>query len=114
MFEAGTPNWCALQVATASIAYIKALGVAEIARHRTPLLERLQYELPRRGFAPLTPKEHQGPFVAFAFEGARQRFAERLARAQTYITLGKNRIRVSASVYNNHAEIESLIQLLSG
>jgi len=112
VFEVGTPNWCGLKVATASIGYIKRVGVAEMVRHRTPLLERLQAELPKFGFEPLTPKDHQGPSVVFAYRGAHDRFAQRLEAAETYVSVAKNRIRISASVYNDEKDIESLIHLL--
>ena len=112
IFEVGTPNWCGLKVATASIGYIKSVGVSEIVRHRTPLLERLQAELPEFGFEPLTPRENQGPSVVFAYQGAHDRFAQRLEAAETYVSAAKNRIRISASVYNDEKDVERLIQLL--
>lgn len=113
LFEVGTPNWCGLQVAAASIGYIQQIGVAEIARYRAPLLERLQVELPALGFEPLTPKAQQGPSVAFAYQGAHERLARSLEAAQIYVSVAKNRLRISASVYNDAAQIEQLIRLLA-
>jgi selenocysteine lyase/cysteine desulfurase len=112
IFEVGTPDWCALEVAAASIAYLKGVGISNIARYRAPLLELLQTEMPRAGFLPLTPKESEAPFVVFAREGAHARYARPLEEAQIYVTLAENRIRISASVYNDRKEIERLIQLL--
>ena len=112
-FEVGTPNWCGLKVAAASIGYIRNVGVAEIARHRVPLLERLQTELPRYGFEPLTPRDQRGPSVAFSYQGAYERFAQRLEAAQTYVSIGRNRIRLSVSVYNDSADVDRAIHVLS-
>jgi selenocysteine lyase/cysteine desulfurase len=112
IFEVSTPDWCDLRIAKTSIDYIRSIGVSEILRHRTPLLERLQVELPRLGFEPLTPREHQGPSVVFACRDARERFARRLEAAKTYVSVGKNRIRVSASVYNDEEDIARLIHVL--
>jgi len=42
IFEVGIPNCCALKVATASIGYIKGVGIPKIVSHRTALLDRLQ------------------------------------------------------------------------
>jgi selenocysteine lyase/cysteine desulfurase len=113
IFEVGTPDWCALEVAAASIAYLEAVGVSNIARYRAPLLDLLQTELSRAGFLPLTPRQSEGPFVVFAREGVRERYARRLEEARIYVTLAKNRIRISASVYNNQKEMERLVQLLN-
>ena len=113
IFEVGTPNWCGLKVAAASIGYIRNVGVTEIVRHRTPLLDRLQAELPKIGFEPLTPKEYPGPSVVFAYRGAHDRFAHRLEAAGIYVSVSKNRIRISASVYNDEQDIDRLIQLLN-
>jgi selenocysteine lyase/cysteine desulfurase len=113
LFEVGTPNWCGLKVAAASIGYIRNVGVGEIARHRAPLLERLQTELPRHGFEPLTPRDHRGPSVAFSYQDAHERFAQRLEAAQTYVSIGRNRIRISVSVYNDAADVDRAIHVLS-
>lgn len=112
IFEVGTPDWCALEVAAAAMAYLRTVGVSNIARYRAPLLDVLQADLPRVGFLPLTPREGEGPFVVFAREGARERYARRLDEARIYVTLARNRIRISVSVYNDLKEMERLIQLL--
>jgi selenocysteine lyase/cysteine desulfurase len=113
MFEVGTPDWCALGVADASIKYIQSIGVSRIVAHRAPLLEFLQAELAKKGLQSLTPRDQQGPFVTFASESAHERFARRLEDAHIYVTLGKNRIRVSASVYNDMADVERLVRVIS-
>jgi selenocysteine lyase/cysteine desulfurase len=112
-FEVSTPNWSALATAVASISYIQSIGVENIARYRRPLLNHLQSELPKHGFAPLTPRDAQGPYVVFSYEGARERFQKRLEEARIYVTLAKNKIRISPSVYNDHQDIDRLLSVLS-
>jgi selenocysteine lyase/cysteine desulfurase len=55
-FEVSTPSWASLAMAVASLDYVEGLGPANIARHRQPLIARLQEEMPKLGFMPLTPK----------------------------------------------------------
>jgi selenocysteine lyase/cysteine desulfurase len=110
--EVGTPDWCALATATASIAYIRALGVEAIQRYRQPMVDRLQAEIPRLGFQPLTPAPTTGPTVAFACKGAAAKFGPALDAAKIKITLSENHLRVSPSVYNDMEDIDRLLAAL--
>ncbi len=75
------------------------------------MLEQLQSELPKHGFAPLTPRDFQGSYVA-SHEGARERFQKRLEEANIFVTLARNKIRISPSVYNDHKDIDRLLSVL--
>ena len=111
-FEVSTPNWAALAGLVGSLSYIQALGVERIARHRAPLIERLQTELPARGFIPLTPTDMDTPAIAFAYEGAATRLGPGLQAARIKVQTSKNRIRISPSVYNDMSDIDRLIAVL--
>lgn len=111
-FEVSTPAWGALAIAAASIGYVRDLGVETIQRHRQPLLDALQRELPKRGFTSMTPPESRGPTVAFSHPDAEARFSAKLKQAGVTITIGQNSIRVSPSVYNDMDDIERLLQVL--
>jgi selenocysteine lyase/cysteine desulfurase len=111
-FEVSTPDWAALAVAIASIGYIQALGVDAIQRHRQPLIDTLQRELPRRGFLPLTPQPTRGPVVAFAYRDAATKLTPRLRQAGVQITVREHMIRISPSVYNDADDIERLLRAL--
>lgn len=111
-FEVSTPSWSALATAAASISYIQTIGVENIARYRRPMLDHLQRELPKHGFAPLTPRDFQGSHVVFSYEGARERFQKRLDEGKIFVTLAKNKIRISPSVYNDHQDIDRLLGAL--
>jgi selenocysteine lyase/cysteine desulfurase len=113
MFEVSTPAWGALATVAASLDYIEELGVDAIMRYRQPLLDRLQAELPRHGFAALTPSGSRSPIVAYACKDASKRFAARLQVERIQISVYENRIRVSPSVYNTMDDVEHLLSVLS-
>jgi selenocysteine lyase/cysteine desulfurase len=112
VFEVSTPNWSGLATVAGSLKYINDIGVAQIARHREPMLRRLQEELPKHGFSQLTPPEFQGPYVVFSSEGMGTRFRKALQDEKIFVTLYKNRIRICVSVYNDMADVERLLGIL--
>ena len=74
-FESGTlTGGPVINVAllTASLNYIKSLGVANIQAHRQLLIRKLQQEVPRLGFTAVTPPESTGPIVTFAKQNIAQ------------------------------------------
>ena len=111
-FEVSTPAWNSLAMLIASIDYVTRIGVARIAAHRAPLMARLRDELPRRGFAPMTPPETQGPIITFAYRDAQKKLEPLLKAANIKVTLGSNRMRISPSVYNDMGDIEKLLRAL--
>jgi selenocysteine lyase/cysteine desulfurase len=112
VFEVSTANWSAMAAIVGSLNYINDIGIDAIHRHRDPLLRRLQEELPRHGFAPLTPPEFQGSYVVFSSENVGPRFHASLQQANIYVTLYKHKIRVSPSVYNDMGDIDRLLKIL--
>lgn len=112
MFEVSTPAWGALACVAGSLAYIDAVGVDAIVRHRKPLMNYLTAELPKLGFELLTPAGSAGPIIAFGYNGA-ARFAKPLKEAGIQISVYENRIRVSPSVYNDMEDVEKLRHVLS-
>jgi selenocysteine lyase/cysteine desulfurase len=112
VFEVSTPNWSGLAAVGGALTYIDDIGVEAIELHRQPLLSRLQEELPKHGFVPLTPRENRGPYAVFSYPGARVRFHDALQRAKITVTLYKDKIRISPSVHNDMAEIDRLLNVL--
>jgi selenocysteine lyase/cysteine desulfurase len=112
LFEVSNAAWPSLAVVVGSLNYIRSVGVRAIAAHRQPLIDRLQDELPRHGFLPLTPRGSPGPIVSFAYRGSAQRFDKKLAAAKVKISTYENRIRLSPSVYNNMEDVNKVISLL--
>jgi selenocysteine lyase/cysteine desulfurase len=112
LFEVSTPNWAALAGLTASLAYLQDVGVERITAHRAPMMARLQAELPKFGFQPLTPADMDTPVVAFAYPGAAAKLGPALTAARIRIQPSRNRIRISPSVYNDMDDIDRLLQVL--
>jgi selenocysteine lyase/cysteine desulfurase len=112
-FEVSTPSWSSLAMAIASLDYVEKLGPANIARHRQPLIARLQDEMPKLGFMPLTPKDTTGPIVAFSYKDAATRLEPLLKAERIKISTYDNRIRISPSVYNDMDDIERLLKAVS-
>ena len=113
MFEVSTPAWGSLACVADSLAYIESLGVEKIMQHRKPLIDHLRDELPKRGFAPLTPVGSTGPIIVFAYKGAAARYRKALHDANIQISTYENRIRISPSIYNSSGDIEKLLKVLS-
>lgn len=106
----------ALNVAlvTASLKYIMSLGVANIQAHRLPLLRRLQDEVPRLGFVPVTPPESKGPIVTFVKPNlSTSDIPRKLQVASVNVRIGTDWMRVSPSVYNDMRDVERLLDVLS-
>jgi selenocysteine lyase/cysteine desulfurase len=113
IFEVGTPAWGALATARASIASIIERGIEAIARHREPLIAQARAALSRQpGFVALTPKESQGPILAFGIMDAERRFRDRLRERNIQISVYPNGVRISPSIYNNEGDIQELIRVL--
>jgi selenocysteine lyase/cysteine desulfurase len=113
IFEVSTPSWSSLAMAIAGFDSVQGLGVANIARYRQPLIARLQEELPKHGFIPLTPRDSTGPIVSFAYKDAAARLDPLLKADGIKISTYDNRIRVSPSVYNDMGDIEKLLKTVS-
>jgi selenocysteine lyase/cysteine desulfurase len=96
----------------ASLEYIMSLGVDQIQRHRQPLLQRLQREMPRLGFTPQTPVDSTSPIVTFAHRDTREA-ARRLERARVNVRVAPTWLRIAPSVYNDLADIDRLLNALS-
>ena len=96
-----------------SLTYLHRIGVDRIARHRAPMLERLQSALPELGLESLTPPLSQTPLAVFALEGAAQRLGPTLTAAKIKVQLYRNRIRISPSVYNDMEDIDRLLRVIA-
>ena len=117
MFESGTlTGGPAMNVAllTASLNYVKTLGVTNIQAHRQPLIKKLQQEVPRLGFTPVTPPESTGPVVTFARPNiSGTDIPRKLQAGRVNVRLSTHWMRLSPSVYNDMADIERFLEVLS-
>lgn len=117
LFEMGSLTGSAevgVALLATSLAYVQSLGVANIQRHRLPLISRLQSEMPRLGFTAVTPPGATSGIVTFARKGvAESDVPRRLAAARINVRVAANWMRISPSVYNDMADIERLLEALS-
>jgi selenocysteine lyase/cysteine desulfurase len=93
---------------------VKSLGPANIQAHRVPLIRRLQQEVTRLGFTPVTPADSTSGNVTFA----RNRLPEsdlprRLAAARVNVRLGRSWMRLSPSVYNDMKDVDRFLEAIS-
>ena len=110
-FEVGTFSRTAEACLAASLPRIQQIGVERIQAHVRPLTERLQQELPRLGYASLTPRESRSPIVTFVVKDPTET-ARRLAAAKVEVKLAQHYMRVSPSIYNDAEDVERLLDAL--
>ena len=113
-YETGTfPNSLAL-VAAESLRYIEKLGLNNIRAHARMLTNRLQTELPAKGYRSVTPKANETPIVAFELNDAAAA-AKKLKEANIAATIiaSEKRLRLSVSVFNNQQDIDRVIAALT-
>jgi selenocysteine lyase/cysteine desulfurase len=111
-FEVGSYAYAPMAALSVSLPYIRSLGVERIEAHRQPLLERLRKEMPRLGFAPITPAGTKSALLTFIVKD-RKPVYERLQKANINVRLGEHFMRVSPSVYNDMQDVERLLEALS-
>jgi selenocysteine lyase/cysteine desulfurase len=112
-YETGTfPNALALCAYT-SLQYIEKLGLQNIRAHARQLTERLQKELPAKGYPSVTPKANETPIVAFQLKDVPDT-TRRLRDANIAATIigDEKRLRLAVSVFNTHADIDKLVAAL--
>jgi selenocysteine lyase/cysteine desulfurase len=116
-FESGTlTGGPAINVAllTASLGYIKSLDVTNIQAHRQPLIRKLQQEVPRLGFTPVTPPESTGPIVTFVRQNLAQTdIPRKLQAGRINVRTSTHWMRLSPSVYNDMADIDRFLSVIS-
>ena len=95
-----------------SLSTILGTGVDAIQAARQPLIERLRHGLSEH-YASLTPPDSRSGIIAFALPGAPHLIGPRLQAAGVNIQVYENRFRVSPSVYNTSADVETLIEVLT-
>ena len=129
MYE-GTSSFPSLPglIAHTGLKYHAGIGIPAIREHVTPLINRLQKELPPLGYRPITPPGTQSSIVSFVPNDI-ERTRAQLEHAFDYPVLsfrtwhqetadGQREavrgIRLGVSIYNNDDDVDRLIEVLSG
>ncbi|MBI3401616.1 MAG: aminotransferase class V-fold PLP-dependent enzyme [Acidobacteria bacterium] len=113
-YETGTfPNALALCSHT-SLQYIERLGLANIRAHARQLIDRLQKELPARGYPSVTPLGNETPIVAFELKDVAAT-ARKLRQGRVTATIIENekRLRLAVSVFNTQDDVDRLLSALT-
>ncbi len=117
MFETGSLKGeveVGLALLANSLGYVMKLGPANIRAHRLPLLKKLNEEMPRLGFTPVTPKNGTASLVTFAkTDLGKSNIPRRLEEAKINVRLAQHWMRISPSVYNDMGDIERLLAVLA-
>jgi len=111
-FEVGTSGSGAQHVLEETLPYIRRMGIEKIQAHRQPFLKKLHEEMPRLGFAPITPPESTSALISFTMKD-RANVVERLKKANVNVRVTQEFLRISPSVFNAMGDIEKLLEALS-
>lgn len=111
-FEVGTSGSGAQHVLMETLPYIRKIGVEKIQAHRQPFLKKLREEMPRLGFASITPAESTSALISFTMKD-RGDVVRRLKKANVNVRVTEEFVRISPSVFNDMGDIEKLLEALA-
>ena len=111
-YEISYPSYEGVVCSKESLKYIHRLGVDNIRSHARELTDRLQEELPKKGYTGITPIGNESPILSFLTPDPDTAMANcRKAGVHIAMRFG-NKMRLSPSVYNNHDDIDRLLEAL--
>lgn len=111
-FAIGTRSDAIIAHLDHSLGFLLDTGVERIQRHAQSLTDILKVELPRRGYALMTPDGSRTPLVTCALEDARAKLTEPMTAARVRLTISANRFRLTPSVQNGAADIDRFLAAL--
>jgi selenocysteine lyase/cysteine desulfurase len=111
-FELGTYANSVLATLSASLPWIQQIGVANIQQHAHKLNAILRSDLPRLGYPCITPEDAGGSIISFGVKDDAVTSAKLKAK-NVDVSRNPGRIRVSPSIYNNEADVHTLIEALA-
>ena len=113
MYEVSYPNYEGVIGALESIKYINALGITNIRNHARQLTNRLAKEMPRLGYPSITPEGNESPIMSFICKNPAESM-RKLESAKIHVAMRfGNKMRISPSVFNNLADVDRLLEVLS-
>jgi len=111
-YEVGTVSNITIACQFESLKYLQRLGVANIRAHVKPMTDRLQRELPKLGYAAMTPLDTPTPIVTFAVQEPGETL-EKTKKAGVTVKVVQHQMRISPSVYNDQKDIDRLLNVLA-
>jgi len=111
-YEVSYPSYEGAVCAQESLRYIHWLGVDNIRKHARTLIDRLQEELPARGYPSITPRGNESPIAAFVAKDP-ERTMTSLRNAGVHVAMRHgDKMRISPSVFNNQEDVDRLLAAL--
>lgn len=111
-FELGTYANSVLAALSYSLPWIQRIGVEKIQAHALELNGKLRREMPKLGYACITPEEAKGTIIAFAVKD-NAATAAKLKAKKVDAGLNPGRMRISPSIYNTMDDVDALLRALS-
>jgi selenocysteine lyase/cysteine desulfurase len=111
LFEIGTYDNATIAALGYSLPLILKIGVENIQKHTQALLAPLRDELPRMGYACITPEDSHGPMATFLVADAKKT-ASALKSSKVDVSLSTGRMRISPSIYNDEGDVQKLLAAL--
>lgn len=111
-YEVSYPSYEGAICAQESLRAILDLGVDNIRDHARDLTDRLHQELPRRGYAAITPPDNESPIVSFVAPDPQATHAACAAAGVHVAMRFGNKLRLAPSVYNDHSDVDRLLAAL--
>jgi len=111
-YEVSYPSYEGALCAQESLRYIDEIGVDNIRTHVRTLTDRLHDEMPRRGYAAITPGDNNSPILSFLTPDPPTAM-EKLGAAGVHVAMRfGDKMRISPSVYNNQDDVTRLLEAL--
>lgn len=111
-FAIGTRSFTGVAILENSLEYILELGVKNIHTHSRSMTGLLKEELPKLGIELWTPLDSHGPMVVGKLENAATILRPKLEIAKIQISVYSDRFRISPSVFNDHNDIDKLLNVI--
>jgi selenocysteine lyase/cysteine desulfurase len=111
-FEVGSVSTLVAAGLIPALEYLNSRTIAAIQAARRPLMQRLMQEVPKLGYACITPTPDTGIISFLAAD--RHLLEPKMKAARVSISFIEHTMRISPSVYNTHADIDRLLHVLAG
>mgnify|MGYP003633588443 CR=1 FL=1 len=108
----GSISSAAILALSTSLQLLDEIGIERICRHRVPLFEHLERGMAELGYERLTPPASTSPIATYYIENADTLLGPHLKQAEIDVALGRDKMRISPSVYSSLQDIDILLDVM--